>query len=743
MLDSSKRKALLEWVNCLGIGGPLDSLVQLGNGVDFLRIIHMFDPSSCEVEMPEDRFRIIARFLNEFYKTKTEMFIHYDKCLHGSELELAKTAVLLLCAAVQQSLCSSTQSLITSLTQLDEGVQKEIRECLEAVLLPGNNINGYLTADFVSVLSKQSLQNETTPRKHSCVNNLGNLRSTNKIKTASHYSSQGSPLRALLDSPLLVQRVAVREKEKELSCLRSRLVQQETQCIELEDKLHNVQKELADKEKEQVELRKTISELRKIKESVESASEYKVTADTYQEELEHLRYRLRDLENLKFINERVEADNQLMTDKQMQLETEVLNLREQLVNLRKKEQEEKEREGLIIQLSNNSRELEMEVKRLQEALQESQNELEKTCQFYSERAAASEEDSSPPKAFYPQGECMGGVFSDLRVSELESILEQLRLQLESQKEISQSLEREKTSIHNEVVSYTKKVEMLESQLCQSLSEKTVVEKELRDELEMLAIEKERTLELLRSTLDEKNKLLEDHTTVEQEKQKLEEDAKKLRMENKSLTQNFQDLQNEKCKIETDCLDKAEKVSCLEKELENLRALLSSAQKLENRLNSEYQTHLQECQKEKLIYCEKISTFESQINNLAVEKNEIQERFQKNIDELYQEVETKKQELKNIQVDFQVKFQHMQCIEAELNTRIDSLSQSNRESEELITEKHKEITQLKEEKENYFQEKLKLEMQLQESYEKLKYEEDKRIKLETEKNTFFEPTETTG
>ncbi|XP_022247201.1 golgin subfamily B member 1-like [Limulus polyphemus] len=278
--------------------------------------------------------------------------------------------------------------------------------------------------------------------------------------------------------------------------------------------------------------------------------------------------------------------------------------------------------------------------------------------------------------------------------------------------------------------------MLESQLCQSLNEKTVVEKELREQLEMLAIEKEKTLELLRSTQYEQNKLLEDHTNLEQEKQKIEENAKKLRMENNNLTLNIQELEIEKCKIETDCQDKAEKMSCLWKELENLQALLSSAQKSENCLNSEYQEHLQECQKEKLIYCEKISTFESQVNNLTVEKYEIQKRFQKNIDELYQEVETKKQELKTMQVDFQVKVQQMQCVEAELNTRIDSLSQRNEESENVITEKHKEITQLKEEKEGYSQEKLKLEMQLQKGYEKLKSEEEKRMKLESEKNEFL-------
>ncbi|XP_022247203.1 uncharacterized protein LOC111086877 [Limulus polyphemus] len=162
----------------------------------------------------------VQTYLHKFYKTNTDMLIHYDKCLHGSELELAKTAVLLLCAAVQQSLCPSTQPLITSLTQLDEGVQKEIRECLEAVLLPSNDINGHLTADFVSVLCKQSLQNETTPRKHSCVNSLSNLRSLTKIKTPSHYSSQGSPLRALLDSPLLVQRTEILLGYVEYCCLR-------------------------------------------------------------------------------------------------------------------------------------------------------------------------------------------------------------------------------------------------------------------------------------------------------------------------------------------------------------------------------------------------------------------------------------------------------------------------------------------------------------------------------------------
>ncbi|GBM82619.1 hypothetical protein AVEN_26802-1 [Araneus ventricosus] len=160
------------------------------------------------------KYDVIRKFIDDFYHVESSLLIDYGECQKGKELELAKVAVFLLSAMVQ-NLLSSEDKVVYNTTLLEQEVQANIFECLALVFGEKDmGENQIKKSELHKVLSRAASYKAGTPlRKQpprstpdSSTNDLSegvkNVHKKRKERTVILYEDlQDSPLKNLLESP--------------------------------------------------------------------------------------------------------------------------------------------------------------------------------------------------------------------------------------------------------------------------------------------------------------------------------------------------------------------------------------------------------------------------------------------------------------------------------------------------------------------------------------------------------------
>ncbi|GFS92965.1 uncharacterized protein NPIL_472041 [Nephila pilipes] len=299
MLHGKKSESILQWYNSLTTKGDVQSLAQFTDGSYFYDIVTSLnfiypedaktetdptdsadpmdvsndginttseDVSNVTVEKSapqvatsdssekgenrstdsQNKYDTVKKFIDIFYNMDSTSIINYSECLNGKELELAKVAVLLLSALVQ-NLLSTKDEVIYTTTLLDQQVQEDIKECLSLVITDNRLGEGPIKkTEFHRILSRPAGCKGTPRRRHhsrssgstehSEISEGGKNASKRKKERASsviYEDVQDSPMKILLESPKIQYKAAMLKKESELFNLRSLLHREESRRFDL------------------------------------------------------------------------------------------------------------------------------------------------------------------------------------------------------------------------------------------------------------------------------------------------------------------------------------------------------------------------------------------------------------------------------------------------------------------------------------------------------------------------------
>ncbi|KFM65524.1 hypothetical protein X975_25511, partial [Stegodyphus mimosarum] len=216
--------------------------------------------------------------------------IDYEECKSGKELELAKVAVFLLSALVQ-SLLSAGSEEVNTLTLLTDQTQEDIKECL--ALLVENSPHGIRRAELHRILnrpakckgssrfssgrSSRTPQNDrplsSTPRnsrsprstsRDSRVYGKVNLREEITPISKTTQFAERSPLKDLLESPVVQNQAVIFCKDREIHNLRYSLHLEENKVAELRSEKEELKTTLSAKDKELMKIKEEYRKLRDI-----------------------------------------------------------------------------------------------------------------------------------------------------------------------------------------------------------------------------------------------------------------------------------------------------------------------------------------------------------------------------------------------------------------------------------------------------------------------------------------------
>ncbi|GFR28139.1 uncharacterized protein TNCT_295591, partial [Trichonephila clavata] len=189
------------------------------------------------------KYDSVKNCIDDIFQVDSTSLINYLECLKGNELELAKVAVFLLTALVQ-NLLSTNMELTKPLTQLDSQVQEDIQEFLSFVLTDRSQDDGPIKkSEFHKLLSRsvgtshrRQHSRSSESIYHSETSDGGKITSKKRKYRASsivYEDKQDSPVKSLLESPKFQQKVAMYRKESELKKLRNALYMEENKVLDL------------------------------------------------------------------------------------------------------------------------------------------------------------------------------------------------------------------------------------------------------------------------------------------------------------------------------------------------------------------------------------------------------------------------------------------------------------------------------------------------------------------------------
>ncbi|PRD23926.1 UNVERIFIED_CONTAM: hypothetical protein NCL1_45075 [Trichonephila clavipes] len=104
----------------------------------------------------ERKYDSVKKCIDDIFQMDSTSLINYSECLKGNDLELAKVAVFLLAALVQNLLSTDMEST-KPLTQLDSQVQEDIQEFLSSVLTDRSQDDEPIKkSEFHTILSRSA-----------------------------------------------------------------------------------------------------------------------------------------------------------------------------------------------------------------------------------------------------------------------------------------------------------------------------------------------------------------------------------------------------------------------------------------------------------------------------------------------------------------------------------------------------------------------------------------------------------
>uniref|UniRef100_A0A8C5L518 Nuclear mitotic apparatus protein 1 n=1 Tax=Jaculus jaculus TaxID=51337 RepID=A0A8C5L518_JACJA len=151
-LHTTRASALLSWVNSLRVADPVETVLQLQDCSVFVKIInsiHSTEEGQQILQQPvPERLNFVCSFLqkNRKHPSSPECLVSVQKALEGSELELAKMAMLLLYHSTMSSRSPRDWE------QFEYRIQAELAVILKFMLDHEDGLN--LTEDLVNFLEK-------------------------------------------------------------------------------------------------------------------------------------------------------------------------------------------------------------------------------------------------------------------------------------------------------------------------------------------------------------------------------------------------------------------------------------------------------------------------------------------------------------------------------------------------------------------------------------------------------------
>ncbi|GFY69885.1 uncharacterized protein TNIN_252551 [Trichonephila inaurata madagascariensis] len=268
----------------------------------------------------EKKYDSVKKCIDDIFQMDSTSLINYSECLKGNDLELAKVAVFLLTALVQNLLSTDMEST-KPLTQLDSQVQEDIQEFLSSVLTDRSQDDEPIKkSEFHKILSRSA----GTPRRrqHSRSGSTehneaseGGKKTSKKRKSIvmkhCYEDNEDSPMKTLLESPKFQQKVAMYKKESELKKLRNTLYMEENKVLDLVAEKETLNEKLEKKNNEVDSLKE---EFRKYREEAEESECFKLKEAKKQDEeikcLKKVNHSLKE-ENNKLRQENGTLDNKV------------------------------------------------------------------------------------------------------------------------------------------------------------------------------------------------------------------------------------------------------------------------------------------------------------------------------------------------------------------------------------------------------------------------------------------------
>ncbi|XP_035828964.1 nuclear mitotic apparatus protein 1 [Aplysia californica] len=634
-MEAQKKLTVLKYVHKIG-GEAIESLSELKSGHFYLHVLGMLEqwnPGKQELKSDKERLLCVKKFLQDFYENdpQLEEFLQFDLVLGDSksgdkqELELAKIAVVLLGIGV---LDKNGQTFINAALQLPQELHGDIMEIIQSVVQAGST-EVALTTKVEEVLCgptefRNSEQDErclspvqnivksnafmdpavtSTPRDPRSVRNVAVVKDsplkanssllnfslrdlTSPLRGMSLNSSvASSPLAKFVQSPELIQKAVLKQKELELRKVKQQLNDQVLLKEEVQMTLQDQVEAGVKKDEDILKLQERVKELLHLKDSYDQLQEMKIKYSEMEALVEKMTKKVESLQQYKEqcgllekessqhceeMNklhqeirtlEEVEEKHKELVKTIGHLDTEVTTLRVQLDHANKSRLEwEEERRAL------NSN-LEME----KEKNGEIKRELE-------ELLAAQHANAAP-------GESMG-IFVDLQVGELRCQLEELqqerdrlRLRLEEMEkslgdkstELS-TLQASGVSAASEIERLTEAVRTKDAEL-ESLNS-LVAERNTRvKEVEALKASALKEVEEMKTAFDEKDGQLrqveEMKVQLEENVVRLEEDVKERENANVEMKCKLEALTSQVKNFEEELASKATEAETLVKEKEQV------------------------------------------------------------------------------------------------------------------------------------------------------------------------------
>ncbi|KAJ1075061.1 hypothetical protein K5549_006423 [Capra hircus] len=225
-LHATRAAALLTWVNSLRLADPVEAVLQLQDCGVFIRIIDGIlgtDEGQQILQRPvQERLEFVCSFLqkNRKHPSSAECLVSVQKVMEGSELELAKVAMLLLYHS------SMSSRSLRDWEQFEYKIQAELAVILKFVLDHEDGLN--LNKDLESFLQKapvpsprsSTISEELSPPSHQAKREVHFLELQKVASSSGNNFLSGSPASPMGDI-LQTPQFQMRRLKKQLADERS------------------------------------------------------------------------------------------------------------------------------------------------------------------------------------------------------------------------------------------------------------------------------------------------------------------------------------------------------------------------------------------------------------------------------------------------------------------------------------------------------------------------------------------
>ncbi|XP_040114662.1 nuclear mitotic apparatus protein 1 isoform X4 [Oryx dammah] len=222
-LHATRAAALLTWVNSLRLADPVEAVLQLQDCGVFIRIIDGIlgtDEGQQILQRPvPERLEFVCSFLqkNRKHPSSAECLVSVQKVMEGSELELAKVAMLLLYHS------SVSSRSLRDWEQFEYKIQAELAVILKFVLDHEDGLN--LNKDLESFLQKapvpsSTISEELSPPSHQAKREVHFLELQKVASSSGNNFLSGSPASPMGDI-LQTPQFQMRRLKKQLADERS------------------------------------------------------------------------------------------------------------------------------------------------------------------------------------------------------------------------------------------------------------------------------------------------------------------------------------------------------------------------------------------------------------------------------------------------------------------------------------------------------------------------------------------